>query len=70
MNTSTQKLELPKYTRHSCAMCYLGGDLVESEDGKDPTVADAGGALDCVRVQALHRLVQPGAVVEVEPGEV
>lgn len=48
-------------------VCYLGGDLVESEDGEDTTVTDAGGALDCVCVQALHRLIQPGAVVEVEP---
>lgn len=48
------------------AVCYLGGDLVEGEDGEDAAVADAGCALDCVCVQALHRLVQPGAVVEVE----
>lgn len=51
----------------SHAVCYLGGDLVEGEDGEDAAVADAGCALDCVRVQVLHCLVQPGAVVEVKP---
>lgn len=54
-------------TYGSHAVCYLGGDLVEGEDREDTAVPDAGCALDCVRVQALHRLVQPSAVVEVEP---
>lgn len=37
-------------TYGSHAVCYLGGDLVEGEDWEDAAVADAGCALDCVRV--------------------